>query len=132
MMNKKAFTLVELIAVIVVFGMIALIIVPIMANVIKSARRSSAEKAITLFGKAVEEAATRYDLENGMAVYGDFITNDGYILKKSDDNDVELSVNYNGSAVICSVIRVKEDKTVYLNNCSIGNQEISGYSYGTN
>lgn len=131
-MNKKAFTLVELIGVIIVLGIIGLIAYPVVANTIRTTRTNAAKQGIDFFGKALEEAVTRYDLENGIALSGDFTTTDGYILNKVGSDDTTLKVNYNGKAVICDVIEVHIDKTVYLSNCSVDGNEISGYSYGTN
>ena len=45
MKNKKGFTLIELLAVIVILAIIALIAVPIVLNMINSARKSAARSA---------------------------------------------------------------------------------------
>lgn len=131
-MNKKAFTLVELIGVIIVLGIIGLIAYPAITDLIKTVRTNAAKQGIDFFGKALEETVTRYDLENGIAVSGIFTTDDGYTLNKVGSDDITLKVNYNGKTVICDTINVHSDKTVYLSDCSVDGKKTSGYSYGTN
>ena len=129
-MNKRGFTMVELIAVIIVLGIILMVTFPVINSVIKRTRRSSAEKSIVLFGRTIEEVAVRYELENGIEVTGIFTTYDGHILNGPDN--ITLLVDYGGDAVICDNIQINSDKEVYLNNCSVKGRFISGYSYGTN
>ena len=54
MKNKKGFTLIELLAVIVILAIIALIAVPIILNMINSARRSAARSAALGYVDAIE------------------------------------------------------------------------------
>ena len=54
MKNKKGFTLIELLAVIVILAIIALIAVPIVLNMISSARKKAAESSAYGFVEAIE------------------------------------------------------------------------------
>ena len=54
MKNKKGFTLIELLAVIVILAIIALIAVPIVLNMINSARKKAAESSALGFIDAIE------------------------------------------------------------------------------
>ena len=56
MKKKNAFTLIELLAIIVVLAIIALIATPIVMNTINSAKKGAAEISIQNYIKAVELA----------------------------------------------------------------------------
>ena len=59
---KKGFTLVELLAVIVILAIVALIAVPIILDIIESTKRQSDERSIELYLSAVKEAIARRNL----------------------------------------------------------------------
>ena len=58
--NNKGFTLIELLAIIVILAIIAVITVPIILNIIETARKGAAKNSVTGYGKAVEIAFTEY------------------------------------------------------------------------
>ena len=62
-MNKKAFTLIELLAVIVILAIIALIAVPIIINIINGTKEKSKEISKDLYLKAVEQAILKKNLK---------------------------------------------------------------------
>ena len=62
---KKAFTLIELLAVIVILAILALIVSPIISGVINDAKKASAERSIEGYIKAVEYAQVQYQYKNG-------------------------------------------------------------------
>ena len=57
---KKGFTLVELLAVIVLLGIVALIAAPIVGDTVKTAKESAYQKTVSY----IEEAARRYGVNN--------------------------------------------------------------------
>lgn len=63
MKNKKAFTLIELLAVIVILAIIALIATPIVMNVIKTAQTKAAEDSAQMAIKAFEDAYAMHNLQ---------------------------------------------------------------------
>lgn len=67
--KEKGFTLVELLAVIVILGIIVAIAIPAIGNIIENARGDAEAQQITL----VEDAARLFDVQNTMAV-GETIT----------------------------------------------------------
>jgi len=62
LVNKKAFTLIELLAVIVILAIIALIATPIILNIINDTKKSSVERSKELYLDAVEQAIARKNL----------------------------------------------------------------------
>ena len=61
---KKGFTLVELLAVIVILALIALITAPVVLNVIESSRDKTYRRSIENYGKAFEEAIAKYMVDH--------------------------------------------------------------------
>jgi len=59
MKNNKGFTLVELLAVIVILAIVALVVVPVVMNVIKDARKKSAIESFRGYMDAVEKTIIR-------------------------------------------------------------------------
>lgn len=128
-MNKKGFTLVELLAIIVVMGIVAVLVAP---NIIKSFKKSK-EKSYDILIKNIETAGENYYLEcengdlsdsrkygnlacsisnNNTSVTLENLLNLG-ILKSSDNND--------------KVINPKNSKNI--SNCSITITKVVGENY---
>ena len=61
-MRKNAFTLIELLAVIVILAIIALIATPIILGIIKDSKDNANKRSIDNYAKAVQNALTRYQL----------------------------------------------------------------------
>ena len=118
--DKKAFTLIELIAVLVILAVIILIVTPLVLNIIKSAKKSANERSVDEYGKAVELAAASYLLDTG---------------KKANSFDV-LNVEYSGNEVKCNVSEVYKNN-VFLSQCTVNGKEVKNektsdgyYHYG--
>ena len=63
-MKNKGFTLVELLAVIVILAIIALIAVPIILGIISDSKNESAERSAELYIDAANKAIARYQMSN--------------------------------------------------------------------
>ena len=63
-MKKNAFTLIELLAVIVILAIIALIAVPVVLGIINDSKISSDEQSVELYVDTVKKAITRKQLSN--------------------------------------------------------------------
>ena len=120
--KNKGFTLIELIAVLVIMAIIALIVTPLVLNVVRKAKDSANKRSIDAYGKSIDLAVASYLLEKG-----DFPT--------SVD---ELTIEYSGKEVVCGVAKLNEDSSVYLSKCSVGGVEVKDssnkdgyYHYGT-
>lgn len=97
---KKAFTLLELLTVIVVMGILALIVTPLTANIIKSARKSSYKTSVDNLLITIKEEQTSEGL-NQQVIY--------YIENGIISGDLKYDGKLNGNGFV----RVDEDgKTV--------------------
>ena len=63
--KKNAFTLIELIAVLVIMAIIALIVTPLVMNIIRKARISADKRSIDAYGRSIELAIAGYLLDTG-------------------------------------------------------------------
>ena len=120
-MRNKGFTLIELLAVIVILAIIALIAVPIVINIINDARESGYKRSIDNYGKAVEQAIATYQI---------YHPNDDMTREYNTTSlEAKVTVNYEGSRVVCSNIIVYEDGKIYMSGCSVGGHSVD-YTYG--
>lgn len=111
-MNKKGFTLVELLAVIVILAIIALIATPIILNVIDDARVNSAKNSAYGYIDAVEKANAQEILKNSdiAALNGTYsIESSG---KSLVSDSVSYAINFKGSAPSKGTLEYNEGKLV--------------------
>ena len=123
---RRGFTLVELLAVIVILALIALITAPIVLSTIQNSQVKTYRRSIELYGKAFEKAIAEYYLDHER----DSITDLTF-------DDVKDYIKYEGNDVYCDIKKVNSDKTIYISKCKINNETeyvMDGdnyYSYGT-
>ena len=122
MKNKKAFTLIELIAVLVILAILVLIVTPIVLNIIRHAKESANKRSVDAYGKSIELAVANYLLDKG-----EFPTNIS-----------DLEIEYSGKEVICNISLLNEDSSVYLSECKVGSSDVKDkntsdgwYHYGS-
>ena len=101
--NKKAFTLIELIAVLVILSLVALIVTPLVMNILKRSKESVNRRSVDAYGKALELSVASYLLQH----------------KEYPDSLFELKVEYSGNEVICKTQKLNEDGSIYLSECSV-------------
>ena len=87
--NKKGLTLIELLAVVLIIGIIAAIAVPAVSNAIEKSKKNSDMSTQVL----IKEAATRYALDNTIPAAGKTITltnlqDAGYLNKVKFNNGI--------------------------------------------
>ena len=114
MKKNKAFTLIELIAVLVILAVIALIVTPLVLNIIRKVRLSADKRSIDAYGRSIEIAISAYLLDTG-----NFPTNVS-----------QLTVEYSGNEVVCSTTQINSDLTVYLTRCRVAGRDVD-YTYGS-
>ena len=110
MKNKKGFTLVELLAVIVILGVIMIIAIPSVLNTLESSRKST----FSLYAKKVVVAAekTNYQEELQQKITGKGI----YTYDIKEDLDFNSTGNYEGYVVIDNCTENEKQFYLYLND----------------
>jgi len=114
MKKEKGFTLIELIAVLVIMAILALIVTPLVMSIIRKARVSADKRSIDAYGRSIELAIAGYLLDNGT-----FPT-----------SMEQLTIEYSGDEVVCSTTQLNSDSSVYLAGCTVGGRSVDNYTYG--
>lgn len=124
-MNKKGFTLIELLAIIVILAIIAVITVPLILNIIEDARSKAAKNSVLGYGKAVELAYSRAGL--GDEVESCTVTaGNGSCIEIGEET---YSIDYSGDNVVCTGENTITDGKLYLEHCTVGEDEDTNYYY---
>ena len=112
-MKKNAFTLVELLAVILILAIIALIVVPQVINLINSSKEQSNEIGIQNYVRAIETAVMNKDLDMEVKnLNGEYtIINNG---KKIQSSDNIIDIGYDGKEITLGKVRIKDYKVIAL------------------
>lgn len=117
MKKNKAFTLIELIAVLVILAIISLIVAPLILNIIRRVKDVANKRSVDGYGRAVEYAMASYQLEH---------------LAYPDTFD-KLEIEYKGNKVECKTSRINPDYSIYLSECKVNGKlvkndnEFDGY-----
>ena len=125
-MKNKGFTLIELLAVIVILAIIALIATPIILNIISDSKEESNKRSVELYGKAVEQAIAKSQLNGNEIPAGDYTKTDVKTLTK---DNISFEVQYSGSEVTCTTNKLYEDGSIYLAGCTVNGTAVD-YTYG--
>ena len=113
MKRNKAFTLIELVSVLVILAILALIVTPLVLNIIKKARTAADKRSIDAYGRSIELAVADYLLDTG-----NFPT-----------SIEELTIEYSGDRVECETTKLNSDSSVYLSGCTVNSRTLD-YVYG--
>lgn len=106
--NSKAFTLIELIGVLVIMAIIALIVTPLVLNIIRKARISADRRSVDAYGRSIELAIAGYLLDTG----------------KFPIEISQLTIEYSGDTISCTTEQINPDSSVYLADCKIKNRNV--------
>jgi len=112
--KSKAFTLIELIATLVIMAIIALIATPLVMTIIRSARISADKRSVDAYGRSIELAIAGYLLDTG----------------KFPTSVEQLTIEYSGNEVECSKTQINSDSSVYLTGCTVAGRSVDNYTYG--
>ena len=113
--KSRAFTLIELIATLVIMAIIALIATPLVMNIIRKARVSADKRSVDAYGRSIELAIAGYLLDTG----------------KFPTEVSQLTIEYSGNEVVCETTQIKSDSSVYLAGCTVAGRSTGDYTYGT-
>ena len=105
---KKAFTLIELIATIVILGVVTSIVSILIMNVIRNVKDSARKRSIDNYGRIIETSMAEYQSQ---------------YLKYPDSID-QLEIEYVGSVIECETRRINPDKTIYLSECKVNGKKV--------
>ena len=128
-MNKKAFTLIELLGVLIILAILTLMIVPLMNNLIKNSSESANKRSVDLYAESIKNAISKYEAENTILVPTGLykVSDDGLTLS---NGDVVINLSLERNKVVCDYVEVKSNGTVLLNMCKIdGEYVMNGDNY---
>ena len=114
-MKKKAFTLIELIAVLVILAILALIVTPLVMNIIRKARISADKRSIDTYGRSVDGYTYGNDKSPSYTAY------------KVEDEVTYNNINY----YVIKDSGIKESTVTLLKAEPLSAEEIATYSEGT-
>ncbi|MBR6689910.1 MAG: hypothetical protein IKL65_01095, partial [Bacilli bacterium] len=94
---------------------------------IEDAREESNERSVDMFGRSIQNAVARYQLNNNESISGRFhqTKEDKKILV----GEKELTIEYDGNEVVCTLIEIYKDGNIYLGGCRING--VGNINYGT-
>ena len=113
--KEKGFTLIELIAVLVIMAILALIVTPLVMNIIRKARVSADRRSVDAYGRSIERAIAGYLLDTG----------------KFPTEVSQLTIEYSGNKVECETTQINTDSSVYLAGCTVAGRSVENYTYGS-
>lgn len=97
MKREKGFTLLELLAVILVIAIIVLIAMPIILNVIEDARKQSAIRSAEGYLDAVEKAVLKSKIDNKKIENGTYFVKNGDLYADMNDSSPSIKVDVKGT-----------------------------------
>ena len=125
MKRKNAFTLIELLAVIVVLAIIALIATPIVMNTIKSAKKGAAERSADSYVSAVETAVAEVRLDNKTVPDGTYQIDEEGNLTGTGLPDGKLKIEMNGKKPTSGTIKISNGQVTTDSKITVGSYEVA-------
>ena len=115
MKKKRGFTLIEVIAVLVILSIIVLIVTPLVMNIIRKAKVSANKRSIDAYARSVEYAVAVYMLDD--------------INFPTSFNDI--SIEYKGYKVECAVNVVNYDGSIFLDKCAVNGELVKDSKFNS-
>lgn len=120
-MKTKGFTLIELLGTIIILAILALITIPNIMNVIESVKKTTLEKSVTNYIRAVEISISTKRLDEHIedGVYQ--ISADGKQIKSGDK---VIDIDHNGATLSNGMLRIEGDKVTMMMGAKIDKYNI--------
>ncbi len=116
-MKNEGFTLVELLAVILILAFIAIIAVPIIINIIAEAKYSSTKLSVEYYLDAIEKSLLNNEVIGGKSNDGIYtIKNNGKLISNIDN---EIYISYDGNGLEEGIVQIENGKVIRLSKCKI-------------
>lgn len=135
-LNKKGFTLVELLAVIVVLAIIALIGYTVVGDVITTSQTKADKISVENFAKALSNTVLmdKVDATKGLSTtdIASASTKDSDAINALKLDGTTAANIYSGDKVTCTSISVTDAGVVTLAGCYAGNRSDNTYKYENN
>ena len=126
-MKRNAFTLIELLAVIVILAIIALIAVPSALRIIEDSKKSSEKDSVRIYLKQVQSALTKENLNTAYNPTLCDIQRNGNIKYFNEEIELdEIVVDIRGDKPTAGTIRIENGKVVFANNIMFSDKK---YNY---
>ena len=109
--NNKGFSMIELLAIVIIITIVALISIPIFLNVVNTSKASQYRKSIDTYGNDIKTALEKYQSDHD----GEFTTN------YEDLNDYITISNKN---VKCNKVKISVEGNIRVSNCSVDGSKV--------
>lgn len=109
-MNNKGFSIIELLAIIIILTIITLISIPVILNIVNDQKKVQNRKIVDEYGNNIEIALERYKLAH-----------DGLTTNKFNELEDYLTIKKN---VKCDTITINEDSSIHLSDCYVNGEKI--------
>ena len=108
-MNRKGFSTIELLAVVIILTIITLISIPIVFNSINNQKKTQKRNSVNEYGENIKKSLDSYKSDH-----------EGQIT--TDYNELKPYITVTN--VECGVVKISEDEVITLSNCSVDGEKV--------
>ena len=108
-MNRKGFSTIELLAVVIILTIITLISIPIVFNSINNQKKTQKRNSVNEYGENIKKSLDSYKSDHEGQITTDFN---------------ELKPYITVTNVECGIVKISEDEVITLNNCSVDGERV--------
>ena len=108
-MNRKGFSTIELLAVVIILTIITLISIPIVFNSINNQKKTQKRNSVNEYGENIKKSLDSFKFDH-----------EGQIT--TDYNELKPYITVTN--VECGVVKISEDEVITLSNCSVDGEKV--------
>ena len=108
-MNRKGFSTIELLAVVIILTIITLISIPIVFNSINNQKKMQKRNSVNEYGENIKKSLDSFKFDH-----------EGQIT--TDYNELKPYITVTN--VECGVVKISEDEVITLSNCSVDGEKV--------